>query len=332
MSEKLNPHLNHIPSPSPKMNTEKILYLMVGFPASGKSTIAKSYGLPILSRDIEGGTCAALLPKAEDYLKKGQSLIIDNTNLTKEARAPFIRLAKKYYYQVHTIYIENTIEDCQVNALRRMWAGGRFVLSGTSTSAGSLPITALFVARKNFEKPTAAEGIDRVIKPLPYRETWEDKVLSPPALFLDIDGTLRKTDHLPYKYPTSPDEVILTKPATVLRAVIDTYRSQGYKIIGVSNQSGIAKGTITEQAAEACFQKTRDLLGYTEQEFPIMYCPHRSAPVACYCRKPQSGLFVKASLVHDIYIPGSVMVGDLKTDETAAQRLGIRFIHAEQFF
>lgn len=305
---------------------------MVGFPASGKSTIAKSYGLPILSRDIEGGSCAALLPKAEDYLKKGQSLIIDNTNLTKEARAPFICLAKLYEYQVHVIYIESTIEDCQVNALRRMWAAnGRLVLG---SSGSPLPITALFVARKNFEKPVAVAGggIDRVIKPLPYRETWEDKVLMPPALFLDIDGTLRKTEHLPYKYPTQPEEVELIKPASTLRAAIDAYRSQGYKIIGVSNQSGIAKGTITEQAAEACFQQTRALLGYTEQEFPIMYCPHRSAPVVCYCRKPQSGLFVKAALVHDIYIPGSVMVGDLKTDETAAQRLGMRFIHADQFF
>jgi histidinol phosphatase-like enzyme len=63
-----------------------------------------------------------------------------------------------------------------------------------------------------------------------------------------------------------------------------------------------------------------------------MYCPHRSAPISCYCRKPQSGLFVKAALTYDIYIPKSIMVGDLKTDETAAQRLGMRFIHASKFF
>jgi D-glycero-D-manno-heptose 1,7-bisphosphate phosphatase len=308
------------------ISPEQTLYMMVGFPASGKTTIAKTYDLPILSRDVEGGSCAALLPKLEALFKEGKSVVLDNTNLTKEARAPFISLAKKHGIQVHAVYIENTIEDCQVNALVRMWqTRGRLYLS--AGGGNPLPISALFVARKNFEKPTVAEGFDRIIKPLPYNACF----IGSKALFLDIDGTIRRSEHLPYKYPTNPEEVELIRPATTLRQTIDAYRSQGYRIIGVSNQSGIAKGTLTEADAEACFERTRSLLGYTAEEFPIMYCPHRSAPITCYCRKPQSGLFVKAALEYGLDIATSIMVGDLKTDETAAQRLGMRFIHASDF-
>jgi histidinol-phosphate phosphatase family protein len=309
------------------ISSQQSLYMMVGFPASGKTTIAKTYDLPILSRDVEGGSCAALLPKLEALFKEGKSVVLDNTNLTKEARAPFIALAKKYDLPVHAVYIENTIEDCQVNALVRMWRmRGRLYLS--AGGGNPLPISVLFVARKNFEKPTMGEGFDKIIKPAPYNASFPGATK---ALFLDIDGTLRRTEHLPHKYPLKPDEVELIKPVAVLRQAIDAYRSQGYRIIGVSNQSGIAKGTLTEADAEACFERTRSLLGYTPEEFPIMYCPHRSAPITCYCRKPQSGLFVKAALEYGLDISVSIMVGDLKTDETAAQRLGIRFIHAKDF-
>ena len=320
------------------MSETKILTLIVGPPASGKSTYAtayaNSYNATIVSRDAIGGTLQSLVPKVEALLQEGRSVVLDNTNITKEMRRPFIECARRNDAKVHIILIESTIESCQVNALRRMWAThGRLYLGPNGhprSDPHTFPVAALFSARKIYEKPAADEA-DKIIKPLVYKEEWEDKALSQPALFLDIDGTLRETEHLEHKYPLKPAEVVLTKPAAVLRAAIDAYRGQGYKIIGISNQSGIAKGILTEADADACFDRTRELLGLTADEFPILYCPHRSAPITCYCRKPQSGLFVKAALTYDINIPNSIMVGDLKTDETAAQRLGMRFIHASKF-
>jgi histidinol phosphatase-like enzyme len=59
--------------------------------------------------------------------------------------------------------------------------------------------------------------------------------------------------------------------------------------LGVSNQSGIEKGDLTEEMAKVCFKKTNDLLGFN---IDVRYCPHHSFPIRCFCRKPLSGLGV----------------------------------------
>jgi histidinol phosphatase-like enzyme len=51
--------------------------------------------------------------------------------------------------------------------------------------------------------------------------SWDKKVYKNKALFLDIDGTLRITEHLPNKYPTHPDEVQLIHPAAQMRATLE---------------------------------------------------------------------------------------------------------------
>ena len=61
------------------------------------------------------------------------------------------------------------------------------------------------------------------------------------------------------------------------------------KLIGISNQSGISRGTVTEEQVIVCMNKTREMLGIAEKDFPISYCPHNPAPITCYCRKPQVG-------------------------------------------
>ena len=73
------------------MKGKKII-VIVGFPSSGKSTYAKKLlskyhknGI-ILSRDITGGIITDILPKLKEILesKKKSTVIIDNTNITKD--------------------------------------------------------------------------------------------------------------------------------------------------------------------------------------------------------------------------------------------------------
>jgi histidinol-phosphate phosphatase family protein len=149
---------------------------------------------------------------------------------------------------------------------------------------------------------------------------------------MDIDGTIRETDHLPNKYPTEPSEVQLIHKAEQMRQKLESYRSQGYTLIGLSNQSGIAKGTVTQEKVDEIFERTRSLLGYSAAEFPILYCPHRSMPITCFCRKPQSGMAMDCIMKLKLNPHNCIMVGDMKTDESMAQRLNIQYIDVKDFW
>lgn len=319
------------------------LIILVGCQASTKSTYCKKlldkYPAAVtVSRDLltAGSRVADCLSPVKTALTAGKTVILDNTNLTVESRAPFIELAAKCNATVDAIVMKTSIEDCQIRLLRRMWKEhGQIFLDGKGTGKTAkdphvFPPAVLFKSRKDYVEPEFEEGFDNItiktVKPV----SWNGYTNK--ALFLDIDGTIRVTEHLTNKYPVCPEEVELLHPLKKMRSVLDGYIADGYKLIGVSNQSGIAKGIICVEDADAAFEETRRQLGYSEEEFPILYCPHRSVPVSCYCRKPQSGMFIKVCEEWRINPIKSIMVGDMKTDETAAKRIGIRYIDVKKFW
>ena len=289
------------------------------------------------------------MPKAEQLLKDGKVVILDNTNLTKRVRKLFIDLAKKHNVPVDAQYFKTTIEDCQIRHLKRMYEKfGEIYQTGVSTkhkkdltgfTSGQgnrdphcFGSVVLFKARKDLEPPTKDEGFSKIImRPVPS-PSWDKSVYKNKALFLDIDGTLRITEHLPNKYPTHPDEVQLIHPADVMRKKLESFRKEGYTLIGVSNQSGIAKGTVTVEQVDEIFERTRSLLGYSDKEFPILYCPHRSNPITCFCRKPQTGMAMEAIMKLKLDPEECIMVGDMKTDEEMAKRLNIKYYDVAEFW
>jgi D-glycero-D-manno-heptose 1,7-bisphosphate phosphatase len=320
-----------------EMMPPKII-MLIGFQASTKSSAAREIqaNVPnavILSRDAENGTIQDLIPKAEKYLLDGKVVILDNTNLTKAVRQPFIEIAKKLKVPIDGQYFKTTIEDCQIRHLRRMYDKfGQIYQTGKGRKdTHCFPPLVLFKARKDLEVPTKDEGFSKLIMRHVPPITWEES-FNQRALFIDIDGTIRKTEHLENKYPVSPDEVELLYPAASMRAKLEGYRQQGYHLIGVSNQSGISKGVLTEEKVDEIFEKTRSLLGYTKDEFPILYCPHRAAPITCFCRKPQSGIAMDCIMKLKINPRVSIMVGDMKTDEEMANRLNIPYIDVNDFW
>lgn len=328
------------------------LTLLYGLPGSGKSSYAldgkeNSENTVILNRDTIGGSIKDLIPRVRRLLEEGKSVVLDNTHLTAESRAPFVELAQSLEIPVHCTVIDTPLEICQINVLRRMWAthgeifqkgkmgearAGREPGSAKQNDPQAYAPVVLYAARKKAQPPTLMEGFDSIKTVSGHKPSWPAAAYPNKALFLDIDGTLRASEHLPHKYPTDPSEVTLLHDAAAMKAVLKRYASQGYILIGVSNQSGIAKGTITEAQADACFAQTRKLLGLREAAMPIFYCPHQSTPPSCYCRKPQSGMLVEACELYGINPATSLMVGDMKTDETAAQRMGIPFLYADKFW
>lgn len=134
------------------------------------------------------------------------------------------------------------------------------------------------------------------------------------AVFLDRDGTL----NVDKGYIHEIDEFEWLPG--VLEA-LKLFRGNGYMLLIVTNQSGIARGYYSE----ADFQElNRWMLEYLEQRGihieKVYYCPHHpEASVTeyrqrCSCRKPQVGLFERAMREFNIDVDHSYVIGDKLRD------------------
>lgn len=305
--------------------------MIIGLQASGKTSIVKNYekeGYYVLSRDTEGGSMNGLLLKFKKMLTDGvQKILLDNTNLTVEVRKPFIDTAKEFGYKVSAAFMNTSFEDAQFNAVTRMVRRTGKLFKDkedykTTKDPNIFPPAALFSSRKELQKPKKDEGFDKI--------TIVDFIRIPSgntnkAILLDYDGTLRDTKS-GAKYPTEPDDIIILPNR---KETLKKYVDQGYMLLGVSNQSGVAKGLLTYEQAEACFKRTNELLGF---DIEVSFCPHSVPPITCYCRKPGVGHGVEFIEKYKLDPAQCIMVGDLGTDKSFAARCGFTFIEAEEFF
>ena len=154
----------------------------------------------------------------------------------------------------------------------------------------------------------------------------DDPTLTNKALILDYDGTLRECVGGNGKYPTDESHVEI-KPKRP--EIIQSYKDKGYIILGASNQSGIAKGELTQERCAQLFAHTNKLLGH---DIPVSFCPHQSAPPVCYCRKPQVGMGVDYINRYKLDRSQCIFVGDYGTDKSFAQRCGFEYVDQAEFF
>ena len=144
------------------------------------------------------------------------------------------------------------------------------------------------------------------------------------AVFLDRDGVVN-VDH-GYTYLSEDFEFIPGVFPACRRFI-----SLGYKIVIVTNQSGIARGYYTEADFEA-------LTDYMLQEFKmqginieaVYHCPHHAKEgygefkLDCDCRKPKPGMLLKAARELNIDLAESIMIGDKVTDMIAGKAAGVK--------
>jgi D-glycero-D-manno-heptose 1,7-bisphosphate phosphatase len=193
----------------------------------------------------------------------------------------------------------------------------------TTKDPNLFPPVALFAYKKNFEEPMKKEGFSDVVIVKFVRK--KDPAYCNKALILDYDDTLRQTDN-EYGYPTKPSEV---KILPGRKEKISEYVKKGYRLLGASNQSGIAKKKLTAEQATECFQHTNKLLGH---DIEFMFCPHSIPPVVCYCRKPHCGMGVHFIEKYKLDASQCIFVGDQTTDKTFAARCGFKYIDQSEFF
>ncbi len=137
------------------------------------------------------------------------------------------------------------------------------------------------------------------------------------AVFVDRDGTLTEERF----YMSDPDQVILLPGAAT---ALSDLREAGFRLVIVTNQSGIARGLYSEDEYHAVAKRLDDLL--VEAGSPVdvtMYCPHHpDFGPACECRKPATGMYRQAAAELGIDLADSYYVGDKVLDVTPSLELG----------
>ncbi len=144
------------------------------------------------------------------------------------------------------------------------------------------------------------------------------------AIFIDRDGVINK-ERGEYTYKPEDFEIL-----PHVFECIQHWNKQGFLVIIITNQGGIAKS----------LYQLRDLYALNEILFQsakendavitdIYYCPHHPDFGNCLCRKPNSLMFEKAIAKYNINPLKSYMIGDKERDILPAKALGIKTFQIE---
>lgn len=313
---------------------EPEVVVMMGIQGAGKSSEVARYearGYARLNRDMLGGTLDDLVPKLGEWLSAGKRrVVLDNTYATRVSRFAVLRMAHAHGVPVRCRYLATPLDEAYANVvLRILDRYGKLLgpdeLKDLGKDDPNLPPPAAMSRwAATFEPPHVDEGFG-VVEEIPFVRRV-DPGFTAKGLLLDVDGTLRKTRSGEI-FPRSADDVeILPGRREVLQRWID----DGYRLFFVSNQSGIASGTLTREAAEAAFARTIELLDLPITE--VAYCPHPAFPAGCFCRKPLPGMGVALIQKHKLSREHLIMVGDMDSDADFARSLSIRYTPADTFF
>lgn len=159
-----------------------------------------------------------------------------------------------------------------------------------------------------------------------------------PMLYCDIDGTIRYGKDELGHFVNGPMDVRIFDG---VRELLWGYKKLGWRIVGISNQGGIALGHMTMQTCIKTMVETQELTGNAFDK--ITWCSHHpSAPdpemAVCWCRKPRAGMVIE-TVLHlaekhkgEIYPPHlGLFVGDRPEDEGCAENAGLRFMAADEW-
>jgi bifunctional polynucleotide phosphatase/kinase len=134
-------------------SNKKEIVIMIGYPASGKSTIAKKinklYDYEIINQDTLK-TKAKCHKMVKEFIKEGKSIVIDNTNPNIETREFYINIAKENNYFLTAIHMKTSYELSMHNNYFR--------------NTTIIPEIVYRIYKNKFSKPSLEEGFDIIIK------------------------------------------------------------------------------------------------------------------------------------------------------------------------
>lgn len=159
-----------------------------------------------------------------------------------------------------------------------------------------------------------------------------------PVLYLDLDGTVRKGKDELGRFVNKAEDVELFDGMTER---LLAYKKSGWRIVGVTNQGGVALGILSFKDMAEAVVRTQELAKGAFDK--IMVCQHHPEAkdpeyAVCWCRKPRSGNVVLGAMAlredhpDEMYPPHlALFVGDRPEDEECAKGAGVQFMWAKDW-
>ena len=140
------------------------------------------------------------------------------------------------------------------------------------------------------------------------------------TVFLDRDGVInRNPPNMGYVRRWSEFNFIPNA-----KKAIRELTENGYRIVVVTNQSGIGRGLFSEESLTNTHSRMLAEISKAGGTIDaVYYCPHHPE-AGCECRKPKPGMLIRAKREHNIKLSSAYLIGDTVTDIQAGQRAGTK--------
>ena len=163
------------------------------------------------------------------------------------------------------------------------------------------------------------------------------KTTATKVLYCDLDGTVRKCQEDGIGFVNSVSDV---KVYDKVPDILKRYKEAGYRIVGITNQGGVALGHLSYDNMAQAIAETQRQTGNAFDK--ILVCIHHpdakeKEMAICWCRKPRIGSIVEAAKslaqTYPEYYPPhmALFVGDREEDKQCAENAGIQFQVAKEW-
>jgi D-glycero-D-manno-heptose 1,7-bisphosphate phosphatase len=146
------------------------------------------------------------------------------------------------------------------------------------------------------------------------------------GIFLDRDGVIIRK---------APEGEYITRWAEVeflsgSIEAITTLRGNGFTVVIVTNQRGVATGKIPVASLDEIHSRIRGVVADAGGLVSEIYCCTHDVSESCFCRKPQPGMLLRAAKDFSLNLADCWMVGDSGVDILAGKRAGCKTAHISQ--
>lgn len=134
--------------PKIQLTDEKQIVIMMGYPGSGKSTVAKNICKNEDFVYIEGDlykSSAKMLKASLEHIAQNKSVVFDATNSSSKKRKEYVDFGKNYNYKVICIHVSTPLDVSYKRNMLRNYE--KYV-----------PKIAYSLYKKNYEQPNETEG------------------------------------------------------------------------------------------------------------------------------------------------------------------------------
>jgi D-glycero-D-manno-heptose 1,7-bisphosphate phosphatase len=135
-------------------------------------------------------------------------------------------------------------------------------------------------------------------------------------ILLDRDGVI---NHDSDEFIKSPEEWLPLENSLEAIALLNQH---GFRVVVITNQSGLARGLFDEKTLNSIHDKMcKAVSKFGGAIEAIYFCPHQTED-CCECRKPKAGLLKQFAVDYDVDLKDVCFIGDSLRDIQAAQNGG----------